>query len=527
MILRMKTRNFKAGLAFLAVISAAVSCQNAIDKNSRSGQAQPAELYDSMESPRTSEPPPPPTAQPEQSYNEIVENSFTNTLQAPVSTFSIDADGGSYANVRRFLENGQLPPADAVRIEELLNYFNFDYPVPNGKQPVAFDGEITECPWAKGHKLLRIGVKGQEIHRQALPPANFVLLVDVSGSMDSPEKLELLKDAFVDFAETLRPQDKLAIVTYSGEAGTVLKSTPGNQQKTIKNAIRSLNAGGGTNGEGGIQVAYQEAVANYIKHGNNRVILATDGDFNLGLSTEEALVGLIEEKRESGVFLTVLGVGESSFEEGKMEQLANHGNGSYEYLDNLEEAHKVLVEEFGEFYTVAKDVKIQLRFNPKLVKEYRLVGYENRLLGQEDFTDDRKDAGEIGAGQSITALYEIVPTDQQRSFSQKVATLTWLTGVEPKDPISTSAALRIDCRYKMPDGEKSLPLSLDLVAQTTDFDAASKNMQFATAVAAYGLLLRNSENKGDLTWKTVKKWAEKSGNTGFLVLVHKAANMNI
>ncbi len=451
-----------------------------------------------------------PTA-PGENYKDYGENSFTNTLQQPVSTFAIDADGASYANCRRFLDHDQLPPPAAIRIEELVNYFPFDLTqsqLPNPQSSIALDGEISDCPWASGHKLLRLGVKGKHIPRQQLPACNFVFLVDVSGSMSDPGKLDLLKDAFVLFAEKLRPQDRVALVTYAGEAGVALESTSGKDFSTIRNAIRRLDSGGSTNGEGGIHKAYEIAVKNFLPNGNNRVVLATDGDFNVGVSSEEELVKLIEDKRKTGVFLTVLGVGTGNYQDAQMEQLANHGNGTYEYLDNLDQARKVFVDEFGKFFTVAQDVKIQLHFNPKLVKEYRLVGYENRMLEQEEFFDDTKDAGEIGADQCITALYEIVPVKKPQTWNEKVRSMAWLTGVKPKQPLDANAALRIDCRYKIPGEKNSIPLALDLLAQTTKFEKSSENMRFTAAVAGYGMLLKGSENKGDLTWKQVRRWAE-------------------
>ncbi|MCC6726453.1 MAG: VWA domain-containing protein [Saprospiraceae bacterium] len=450
--------------------------------------------------------PPPPSAS--ENYKDYGENPFTNTLEQPVSTFAIDADGASYANVRRFLQHGQMPPTAAVRIEEMVNYFPYDYPAPKDGRPIALNGEISDCPWAKGHKLLRLGVKGQQIAKEDLPACNFVFLVDVSGSMDDPDKLELLKESFLLFTETLRPQDKIAIVTYAGEAGVALESTSGKEVSKIRKAIKGLSTGGSTNGEGGIHLAYQIAQQNFLPKGNNRVLLATDGDFNVGVSSEEELVKLIEEKRKSGVFLTVLGVGTGNLQDAQMEQLANNGNGTYEYIDNIQQAEKVFVQEFGKFFTVAKDVKIQLRFNPKLVQSYRLVGYENRLLDREEFYDDQKDAGEIGADQTITALYEIQPVSNARSWVEVAKSLTWLTGAEPDQPMNADDALRINCRYKLPNAQESSAFSLDLLAQSTDFEDASENMRFATSVAAAGLLLKESQNKGDLTWKQVVAWTE-------------------
>jgi Ca-activated chloride channel homolog len=419
-------------------------------------------------------------------YNDYVENPFVQTAEEPVSTFAIDADGASYSNVRRFLRNGQLPPKGAIRTEELINYFQFDYPEPVGGHPISLNGEVANCPWTPSHKLLRIGIKGRHIAQENLPPANFVFLIDVSGSMSSNDKLGLLRDAFKMFTDYLRPEDRIAIVTYAGSAGVVLESTPGDEKTKIKNAINQLKSGGSTNGAGGILKAYEIAVENFIDGGNNRVILGTDGDFNVGISDQDALIALIEEKRESGVFLTTLGVGTGNYQDGKMEQLANNGNGTYEYIDDMPQAEKVFVHEFGKFYTVAKDVKIQLAFDPEVVEQYRLIGYENRLLNPEDFVDDTKDAGEIGADQTITALYELV--------------------MKPAAPF-TVPALNIDFRYKNPDSDTSIPLSLDVQNTGVSFSNASENMRFAATVAGYGMLLWESAYTGNLTYDNLIAWA--------------------
>ncbi len=417
-------------------------------------------------------------------YNEFVENAFISTSDEPVSTFSIDADGASYSNVRRFLKDNQLPPQYAVRTEEIINFFQYDYAEPSGEHPISLEGELSDCPWTPGHRLLRIGIKGR--HLEAFPACNFVFLVDVSGSMSSSGKLDLLKDAFTIFADQLRPQDRIAIVTYAGEAGVLLPATAGDQTLTIKNAVATLGAGGSTNGAGGIHKAYEIAEANFIEGGNNRVILGTDGDFNVGVSDQDGLVSLIEEKRESGVFLSILGVGTGNLQDGKMEQLADNGNGTYEYLDDPEQAEKVFVHEFGKFFTVAKDVKIQLKFNPNVVKKYRLIGYENRLLNEEDFEDDTKDAGEIGADQTITAIYELEMA-QQPSFN--------------------ATALTVDFRYKQPDSDLSVPLSLEIPAEWTLLGQSSENHRLAVAAAGYGMMLFGSQHKGSLSWDDLLSWA--------------------
>lgn len=445
-----------------------------------------------------------------ENYNEIIENPFILTEEEPTSTFSIDADGASFSNARRFLNDNQLPPVDAIRTEELVNYFNYDYEAPTGAHPIALNGEVSGCPWAPAHRLVRIGIKGREIGQY--PPSNMVLLIDVSGSMSSPDKLDLLKESFKLFVDELSAEDRLAIVTYAGQAGLLLPSTPGNEKAAIKSAIDKLGAGGSTAGAQGIITAYEIAQENYIEGGNNRVVLGTDGDFNVGPSSQEELVRLIEEKRELGIFLTVLGVGTGNLNDAMLEQVANNGNGTYEYIDNLEQAKKVFIYEFGKFYTVAKDVKVQVDFNPSIVHSYRLIGYENRLLENEDFEDDRKDAGEIGAGQTITALYEIVPASGGSALS--VPTFS------------------IDFRYKLPDGDASTLLNLEVLDERQDFSQASENMRFAASVASFGLLLRDSEYKGETSYEKIGQWAETA--TGFdpfgfrqefLELVQKAGNL--
>ena len=423
-------------------------------------------------------------------YNEIIENPFILTEEEAISTFSIDADGGSYANTRRFLNDNQLPPADAIRTEELVNYFDYNYPSMVNGHPIALNGEISSCPWAEGHRLIRIGIRGEEIPTAELPASNIVLLIDVSGSMKSEDKLELLKTALNLFVDGMDTQDRIAIVTYAGSAGLVLESTPGNEKTTIKNAINSLGAGGSTAGAEGIITAYEIAQANFIEGGNNRIIVGTDGDFNVGPASQEDIVELIETKRDLGIFLTVVGLGTGNYNDALLEQLANNGNGTYEYIDNLEQAKKVFIYEYGKFYTVAKDVKVQVQFNPNIVYSYRLIGYENRLLETEDFEDDEKDAGEIGSGQAITALYEIVPAQGGGSLQ--------------------APSFTIDFRYKYPDEDNSIPVSLDITDEGLSFGQASENMRFAAAVASFGLLLRDSEYKGNTSFEKVRSWANNA-----------------
>lgn len=444
-------------------------------------------------------------------YEEYQENPFISTTDEAISTFSIDADGASYSNTRRFLNSHQLPPKGAIRTEEFINYFNFDYPEENGQHPIALNGEMSTCPWNQEHKLLRIGIQGKSIPEHELPRSNFVFLIDVSGSMNSLNKLELLKQGFKIFTDQLADGDRVSIVTYSGQSGVLLPSTPGSEKTIIKNAIDQLGAGGSTAGAQGIITAYNIALENFIEGGNNRVILGTDGDFNVGISSQEGLVELIEEKRELGVFLTVLGVGTGNYQDAKMEQLADNGNGTYEYLDNINQAKKVLIYEFQKFFTVAKDVKVQVQFNPDVVFAYRLIGYENRLLENEDFEDDEKDAGEIGAGQSITALYEIIPSVLS---------------------LPNSTALTVDFRYKRPDEDSSIPLFLDIVDQSQTFDSASENMRFAATAAGFGMMLWDSQYKGDLTYDDLINWAYDADTfdpfgfrAEFVQLVNKAKNL--
>lgn len=420
-------------------------------------------------------------------YDEIIENPFIEVSEEPTSTFSIDADGASYSNVRRFLNEGTMPPPNAVRTEELINYFDYDYPNVLAGHPIALNGEVSSCPWQEGHKLIRIGIKGKDIPQDDLPPSNLVFLIDVSGSMSSPDKLGLLQEGFKLLVEELSPEDRVAIVTYAGSAGVVLPSTPGSNKSAIIEAIDNLRAGGSTAGAQGIITAYEIAQSNFIEGGNNRIILATDGDFNVGVSSQEGLIELIEEKRELGVFLTVLGFGRGNLQDAKMEQLADNGNGNYEYIDNLNQARKVFVQELGKLYTVAKDVKVQVTFNPSVVQAYRLIGYENRVLNNEDFEDDEKDAGEIGANQAITALYEIKPA---------------VGGSSLQVPSFT-----IDFRYKRPDEDQSIPLSLEITDSQQPFAQASESMRFSASVASFGLLLRSSDYRGSATYDQIRDWA--------------------
>ncbi len=436
-------------------------------------------------------------------YGRISENPFLAVSAHPLSTFSIDVDRASYSNVRRMLLEGQAPPKDAVRIEELVNYFPYGYAEPRGDDPVAIHTELAPAPWKPAHRLLRIGLQARRIDTRGLPPSNLVFLIDVSGSMDEPNKLPLLKASLSLLVNTLRPQDRVAIVVYAGSAGLVLPSTSGDQKPAILQAIERLEAGGSTAGGAGIKRAYDEAVANFIRGGNNRVILATDGDFNVGVSSDGELVRLIEEKRKTGVFLTVLGFGQGNLKDAKMEQLADHGNGNYAYIDNLLEARKTLVHELGgTLFTVAKDVKIQVEFNPAHVRAYRLIGYENRLLANEDFADDAKDAGEIGSGHSVTALYEIIPVGVTTDVTVRVPDSLRYQAVRGRPDASAGPELLfVKVRYKQPDGERSRLLTHAVLDAPSR--AATADFQFQAAVAEFGLLLRQSEHRGTANFRHV------------------------
>ncbi|GAB4406883.1 MAG: VWA domain-containing protein [Microscillaceae bacterium] len=452
-------------------------------------------------------PPPEPDGTPApntESYQKIEENPFVAAQQQPVSTFSIDVDNAAYSNIRRYLQQqNQLPPADAVRIEEMVNYFSYDYPNPNGPHPFSITTEVAQCPWNPQHQLVYIGLQGKKLNYNDLKPSNLVFLVDASGSMQDANKLPLLKKSLALLLDQLSQQDKIAIVAYAGAAGLVLPSTPASQKSKILSALNQLEAGGSTAGGEGIELAYQIARENLIKGGNNRVILATDGDFNVGASSAEELVALIEQKRKEGVYLTICGFGMGNYKDGQMEALSNAGNGNYFYIDDIREARKVFVTEMrANLFTIAKDVKIQVAFNPQLVKAYRLIGYENRRLNNEDFEDDTKDAGELGAGHSVTALYEIIPGN---SPSNQVVSRQ--QGSTPAERISLNAEtlLGVRLRYKPIGSEQSVLLSADVKNKNQDFALSSLNFRFSAAVAGFGLLLRNSAYKGQLRYDDVIK----------------------
>ncbi|WP_436514923.1 YfbK domain-containing protein [Ekhidna sp. To15] len=440
-------------------------------------------------------------------YATIHENGFRKVLDHALSTFSIDVDAASYSNVRRFINNGQMPQKDAVRIEEMINYFNYEYKNPTGKDPFSINTEIAKSPWNDKHLIAHIGLQGKKIELENLPASNIVFLLDVSGSMSAPNKLPLLKSAFKLLVNELRPQDKVSIVVYAGAAGVVLEPTDGNDKKKIMDALDQLQAGGSTAGGAGINLAYKIAKEQYVKGGNNRVVIATDGDFNVGASSNASMERLIEEKREEGVFLTVLGFGMGNYKDSKMEILADKGNGNYAYIDNMKEAKKVLVNEFGgTMFTIAKDVKIQVEFNPAVVQAYRLIGYENRMLNDEDFNDNKKDAGELGSGHTVTALYEIIPVGVESEFVKDIDPLKYQTNDAPIAGDSDEL-LTVKFRYKEPDGNKS-----KLITQVVENEIrkSSNNLDWSMAVAGFGMLLRDSEYKGDMTYADVLKMARSS-----------------
>lgn len=424
----------------------------------------------------------------------IIENKFIQTADSATTTFSIDADGGSYALSRKVLQaNGDLKVyKNAIRTEEFINYFTYDYADPSDNNSIATNGEVSTCPWNQEHKLIRIGIKGKSITKENYPAANFVLLIDVSGSMGSPDKLELLKKGFIEFAKQMRTIDRIAIVTYAGSESLALESTTGANKTKIISAIERLGSGGSTNGAGGITLAYKIANENFIAGGNNRVILGTDGDFNVGITDTDQLIKLIEEQKTKGIYLTTLGVGMDNYNESMMEKIANKGDGTYEYLDTEQELKKVFVDEYNKFVTVARDVKVQVTFNKDIVEEYRLIGYENRVLQNDDFTDDSKDAGEIGAGQTITAIYEIKP--------------------RPGVNFKNFPSFEIDIRYKKTNESSSIPLTLEIFDRGNSFSASSESMRFSASLAALGMYLRGSAYKGTATLADIRSWANGARN---------------
>nr|WP_294905964.1 von Willebrand factor type A domain-containing protein [uncultured Lacibacter sp.] len=444
-------------------------------------------------------------------YDGITENRFRKVTDEPLSTFSIDVDGASYSNVRRMINYGQLPPQGAVRVEEFINYFKYKYPQPSGNDPFSINTEMSVCPWNKEHKLVMVGLQGKEIATDHLPPSNLVFLIDVSGSMSDANKLPLVKASLKLLVDQLREQDRVAIVVYAGAAGLVLPSTSGINKEKILAAIDKLEAGGSTAGGAGIQLAYKTAKEQFKKDGNNRVILCTDGDFNVGMSSDDAMERLIEEERKSDVFLTVLGYGMGNYKDNKMQKLANKGNGNHAYIDGMNEAKKVLVNEFGgTMFTIAKDVKLQVEFNPALVQAYRLVGYENRLLNKEDFNNDKKDAGELGSGHTVTALYEIIPTGVESDLIDDVDELKYQQPAKNKKSGLKNEIMTVKFRYKEPASDVSKLIVHPLLDEKIPFEKTSENFRFATSVAQFGMLLRNSEFKGNASYEKVLRQATGS-----------------
>lgn len=469
-------------------------------------------------------------------YGYWLENDYQSPKNTPLSTFSIDVDKASYANIRRFIEQGQKPPAGAVRIEEMVNYFDYNYPQPQGEHPLSIISEMGTCPWNQEHLLLHIGLQGKKIDLSKAPRNNLVFLIDVSGSMNQDNKLPLVKQAFKLLTNNLREEDRVAIVVYAGAAGLVLPPTSGSNKAAIIEALDKLEAGGSTAGGAGIQQAYKIAKENFIKEGNNRVILASDGDFNVGVSSESELVRLIESKRNDGIFLSVLGFGLGNYKDSKMEMLADKGNGNYAYIDNFEEAKKVFGKEMGgTLYTIAKDVKLQLEFNPKYVESYRLIGYENRIMAAEDFNDDKKDAGELGSGHTVTALYEIIPKGVKKGDNE-------MNSVDPlryqqtktTSKSSSEEFVFVKLRYKKPNSDNSILLDKTIDNQSLRLENTSNNFRFSAAVAAFGQLLRASKYQGDFNTKKIMALAEGSFNkdtegyrAGFVKLVQKYDNAQL
>jgi Ca-activated chloride channel family protein len=443
-----------------------------------------------------------------EAYDRIDENQFHAVVDHPLSTFSIDVDTASYANVRRYLRDGGLPPKDAVRIEELVNYFRYDYPEPKGDSPFGTRVEIGPCPWERSHLLAHIGLRTHKIDDAQAPRRNLVFLIDVSGSMNMLNKLPLLKRALALLVEQLRETDRVALVVYAGNSGLVLPPTSGSDKARIMEAIGRLEAGGSTNGASGIRLAYEVAAKSFIRGGVNRVILATDGDFNVGVSSQGGLTRLIEHERQSGVFLSVLGFGMGNLKDANMEKLADRGNGNYAYIDTLAEARKVLVEEGGATLdTVAKDVKIQVEMNPARIASYRLIGYENRLLREEQFNDDKADAGEMGAGHTVTALYELVPVGVAGPDVPWVDALKYQSA---RKPAASHELMTIKVRYKEPDGDVSKLLSWSVTDVVQGLERTSESFRFAAAVAGFGMVLRDSANKEAANYELVAALARGS-----------------
>lgn len=471
-------------------------------------------------------------------YDHITENGFKRVTDDPLSTFSIDVDAASYSNVRRFLQNNQLPPAGAVRTEEMINYFKYDYPQPTGDNPFSINTEMSDCPWNPQNKLLLIGLQGKKIPVDQLPPSNLVFLIDVSGSMQGANRLPLVKASMKMLTDQLREDDRVSIVVYAGSTGIALPATSGSEKIKIKTAIDGLVASGYTAGGEGIQRAYKVAHQNYMEEGNNRIILCTDGDFNIGQSSDDDLVRLIEQERNKGIFLTVLGYGMGNYKDNKMQKLADKGNGNHAYIDGLSEAKKVLVNDpiaigfGGTLFTIAKDVKLQIEFNPALVAGYRLIGYENRMLNKEDFNDDKKDAGELGSGHTVTALYEIVPAGVKSPFLKDVDPLKYQNDKKKRNSLVHNEIATIKFRYKTPDGNKSKLMVHAVNNESISPADVSDNFRWAASVAGFAMLLRDSEYKGSTVYGKILRMArnslgpdEEGYREEFVNLVKKAAKL--
>lgn len=462
-------------------------------------------------------------------YDKIEENAFKEVEQTPVSTFSIDVDNASYSNIRRYLDAAEMPPVGAIRIEEMINYFDYDYAQPQGEDPFSINTEISTAPWNADHHLIHIGLQGKKLAYNDLKSSNLVFLIDASGSMSNENKLPLLKKSLKLLLTELDDKDRVAIVAYAGAAGLVLPSTPASERETILNALDGVNSGGSTAGGEGIELAYKIAKENLISDGNNRVILATDGDFNVGVSSSSELVSLIEEKRKEAIYLTICGFGMGNYKDGRMEQISNAGNGNYFYIDNIREAKKVFVTQMrANMFTIAKDVKIQIEFNPQTIKAYRLIGYENRLLAKEDFDDDTKDAGELGAGHTVTAIYEVILTDSEST--QVIAKTNALKYQTKTISGNNSDLMTVKFRYKPIKSEQSILLEQVLnKSALKSLENSSDNYRFSAAVAGFGLLLRDSEFKGTATYDAISSLAKgalgtdkENYRTEFLQLIETA-----
>jgi Ca-activated chloride channel family protein len=474
------------------------------DSSRKDTEEKPRAVYDSIRDDKQRQ------TNLDEDYDSFIENPFESPKKAPLSTFSIDVDNASYTNIRRFINNGQKVPKDAVRVEEMVNFFKYKYPQPQDRHPFSINTEYSECPWNPQHKLLRIGLQGKNIPTDNLPASNLVFLIDVSGSMSDDNKLPLLKQSMKVLVNELRREDKVTIVVYAGAAGMVLPPTSGSEKKTIIDALDKLESGGSTAGGAGIELAYKMAQENFIKGGNNRVILATDGDFNVGDSSDSDMETLIEQKRKSGVFLTCLGYGMGNYKDSKMEILADKGNGNYAYIDNIQEANRFLGKEFkGSMFAIAKDVKIQIEFNPKHVQSYRLIGYENRKLRPEDFTNDAIDAGELGSNHTVTALYEIIPTGVKSEFYNEAPGLKY-TKTEPTGDGFNDELATVKFRYKKPDEDTSIEMVKVIENKPELLQNSSEDFRFSAAVAWFGLTLRDSKLVGNKSTEAIKKLAKES-----------------